>query len=56
MKYFCNECGCRFSSNQTSNVECPECDSTCVYRDTAAEAREAAKKAEAAKQQEEKKA
>ena len=54
MKYFCNECGCRFSSNQTSNVECPECYSSCVYRDTAAEAREAAKKAEEAKAREEK--
>lgn len=54
MKYFCNECGHRFSSNQTSNVECPMCDSTCVYRDTVAESREAAKKAEAAKAQEDK--
>ena len=54
MRYFCNECGHRFSSNKTSGVECPECDSTCVYRDTAAEAREAAKKAEAEKAQEHK--
>ena len=52
MKYFCNECGYRFSSNRTSDVECPNCDSTCVYRDTKAEAREAAQKAEAEKAQE----
>ena len=54
MRYFCNECGHRFTSNQTSGVECPQCDSTCVYRDTAAEAREAAKKAEAEKAKENK--
>lgn len=55
MKYFCNECGFRFSSDRKLvDVECPSCYSTCVYRDTAAEAREAAQKAEAAKQQEEK--
>ena len=52
MKYFCNECGYRFSSNKTGMLECPNCDSTCVYRDTAAEAREAAQKAEAEKAKE----